>query len=138
MKKGSKKKRDAEAIEEDIDHLRNDISRAIVFSVIRTSHIQAANQLVAAPAKEKKEVKFVDCPSPTDKDTEVHDDAEAGTPTCVICTVNVPCCITVPCMHKSLCCECSCKLADNGMKRQGEVKCPLCKVEVEKFAKVFE
>lgn len=132
MKKGSKKKRTAEDIEEDI-------ARAIVFSVIRTSHVQAANQLVAATAaKEKKEAKFVDCPSPTDKDTEVPDDAEPGTPTCVICTVNVPCCIIVPCMHKSVCCECSCKLAENGMKRQGEVKCPLCKVEVEKFAKVFE
>jgi hypothetical protein len=90
--------------------------------------------------KEKKEADliFVECPLPTDLDTVVPDDAPDGTPACVVCTAKAPCCVMLPCMHKSLCCECGRKLAAEGTKQRGEVKCPLCQGVVERIAKVFE
>lgn len=90
--------------------------------------------------KEKKEADliFVECPLPTDLDTTLPEDAPDGTPACVVCTAKAPCCVMLPCMHKSLCCECGRKLAAEGTKQRGEVKCPLCQGVVERIAKVFE
>lgn len=57
--------------------------------------------------KEKKDADliFVECPLPTDLDTVLAEDAPDGTPACVVCTAKAPCCVILPCMHKSLCCE---------------------------------
>jgi hypothetical protein len=96
------------------------------------------NQKVTKKEKKEADLIFVECPLPTDLDTVVPDDAPDGTPACVVCTAKAPCCVMLPCMHKSLCCECGRKLAAEGTKQRGEVKCPLCQGVVERIAKVFE
>lgn len=84
--------------------------------------------------REREEEEFVECPLESEKDEEAKD----GAPSCVICTSNVPACVIMPCMHKSLCCECARSLASQGTKKRGQVKCPVCRAEVEKIKKVFE
>lgn len=88
--------------------------------------------------EEEEEVVFIECPLESDKDVPLPEDAAEGVPSCVVCTANAPCCVVMPCMHKSLCCACSRVLTGEGTKARGEVKCPLCQGEVHKIAKVFE
>lgn len=87
---------------------------------------------------EEEEVVFIECPLESDKDVPLPEDVAEGVPSCVVCTANTPCCVVMPCMHKSLCCACSRVLTGEGTKARGEVKCPLCQGEVHKIAKVFE
>lgn len=88
--------------------------------------------------EEEEEPLFVECPLESDKDSPLPEDSVEGIPSCVICTTNTPCCVIMPCMHKSLCCACSRVLASEGTKQRGEVKCPMCQAEVHKIAKVYE
>lgn len=85
------------------------------------------------PAEEVEE-QFVECPLESDKDEEAAENA----PSCVLCMTNVPACIILPCLHKSVCCACARVLAGEGLKKRGEVTCPICRKDVEKIAKVFE
>lgn len=88
--------------------------------------------------REEEEPRFVECPLESDKDSPLPEDSVEGIPSCVICTANAPCCVIMPCMHKSLCCACSRVLCVEGTKQRGEVKCPMCQAEVHKIAKVYE
>lgn len=99
---------------------------------------QTARKGRAYIAVPKKPRKYVECPLPTDKDTVLATEEEEGAPSCVICTVNIPICVILPCMHKIICCDCGRKLTADGMKKRGDVKCPICQAEVHKIAKVFE
>lgn len=92
------------------------------------------------PKKEEEsdELPFIECPLESDKDVVIADDAPEGTPTCVVCLSNAPICVLLPCMHKCMCCTCGRQLTGDGLKRRGEVECPLCKKKVERVAKVFD
>jgi hypothetical protein len=99
---------------------------------------QTARKGRAGYAVPKKPRKYVECPLPTDQDTALPAEADDEAPSCAICTVNIPICVILPCMHKTICCDCGRKLTDDGFKKRGEVKCPICQAEVHKIAKVFE
>lgn len=117
-------------------------------SSIESSSSSSSSSSSIEPSQKKKSKKrelssgddlaFVECPLPTDVDIALPENAADNTPACVICTVNAPCCIILPCMHKSLCCECGRKLTSDGTKYSGEVKCPICQTVVHKIGKVFE
>lgn len=95
---------------------------------------QEFGKLLKKREREEEEEQFVECPLESEKDEEAKD----GAASCVICTANVPACVIMPCMHKSLCCECARSLASQGTKKRGQVNCPVCRAEVEKIKKVFE
>jgi hypothetical protein len=84
------------------------------------------------------ELQFTECPLVTDEDVPVPDDAPDDALSCVICTVNNPICVIIPCMHKNVCCACARILCADGTKERGQVKCPMCQAEVHKIAKVYE
>jgi hypothetical protein len=112
-------------------------------SSVESSSSSSSSSSIESPQKKKSkkredDLAFVECPLPTDVDIALPENAADNTPACVICTVNAPCCIILPCMHKSLCCECGRKLTSDGTKYSGEVKCPICQTVVHKIGKVFE
>lgn len=82
------------------------------------------------------ELQFVECPPDTQKDDPLPADYEGET--CVVCTAAPRSCAVLPCMHKCVCCACGRRLAEDGTKTRGTVKCPLCQIIVERIAKVFE
>lgn len=53
-------------------------------------------------------------------------------PTCVICYVNTPCCVILPCMHLCVCISCSVELA-----KDNKWECPICKEEIDAIRRVF-
>lgn len=76
-------------------------------SIIGKQLVDVGNGKVEVVLKGKKREReelqepiFVECPLPTDQDIVIPEDAPEGTPSCVICTVNAPSCVILPCMHK--------------------------------------
>lgn len=119
-----------------------EVTRRRAFVPLSTRGLRPRNNdtiVPAEPVKKQKDVKYVQGPTP---DEERHDkplapEDEGG---CVICLSNIKCCAALPCMHMSYCVKCSRGLCfgpqGDQLKERGSLKCPVCREDVNKIARV--
>lgn len=91
--------------------------------------------------EEEEEQQYIEGPTPSELENDKVQDKKDGK-TCVICLENVPCCTSIPCMHMIYCIKCSRDLCfgtdGTELKKQGELPCPVCKVEITAIKRVFQ
>lgn len=73
-------------------------------------------------------------PEPTDEEKSQYVDSEDISRVCVVCFIRRRHTIMMPCSHNVLCSVCSKTIVE---QMEGDVKCPICCMKVEKIHRVY-